>query len=657
MIRIRLVGVIAAEVDGREVQLPPGRPTEVLAWLATHPGRHARADVAPRFWPDVPDPTSRASLRTALWALRKALGPAAGDALRADRTSVGLEGDHIAVDLLDARRSTDPDEVLHTPIDSVLPGIEADWADEVRAEHLRAVQQRIEAVAEHAEARGDAPLALAAVRRLTELDPFSEAHHRRLLRMLRDAGETGTALKLHEQFRLRLWEDLQVRPSAMTETLVRHLVSESGTTDPERELPARLLRADSPVFVGREGEWVSLLDAWARTADGPRLALVSGESGIGKSCLAARVAQAAFDGGGTVLHGTAAEDSLLPAEPFLQAVGETGRVPVQELVDSVGHRIVTLAAEVPTLLVLDDFHRADRYSFALLRRLALADAARLAILVLFRPERATEARLANLARALPSDQVVQLHLGPLSSTATSTLLAGLDPEGTLGAHADRLHVDTGGNPLFIHELVRYLLESGGPRDGSAVPPTVRELVLERLGHLRSSEAIAAAAVLGERSDLNVLRHISTAARDPLDELEDAVALGLVQEESAGTHVFRHALVRQAVYEGLSLSRRADLHRRAAEAIESLHGDGDGPHLCDIAEHRCAATPPADPADAVAAAERAGRWAIDHHAYERAVVLLTRALEICGDEDRQPLAVARAVAFQRLTHVFIDGVAS
>src|ERR671929_1834663 len=81
MLRVRLLGELQADVDGRPVQPPASRRAwSLLGWLALHPGEHPRASVAARFWPDVLDASARASLRSAAWALRRALGPAADGA-------------------------------------------------------------------------------------------------------------------------------------------------------------------------------------------------------------------------------------------------------------------------------------------------------------------------------------------------------------------------------------------------------------------------------------------------------------------------------------------------------------------------------------------------------------------------------------------------
>ena len=136
-----------------------------------------------------------------------------------------------------------------------------------------------------------------------------------------------------------------------------------------------------------------------------------------------------------------------------------------------------------------------------------------------------------------------------------------------------------------------------------------------------------------------------------------MAAGLVEEVGAGRYRFAHALTRDAVYAGLGPSRRARLHRAAAEALAARHGLEPGPQLVEIALHRCEAAAGGDGVqDAVDLAERAATSALEHGADGQAVMLLTRALALLPDGDverRRQLAKRRAVAFARLSHVLID----
>src|SRR4051812_38215586 len=94
MLRVCLLGEMSAEADGARLDPPDSRRAwALLAWLALNPGVHARGRLAARFWPDVLDSSARASLRSAVWSLRRALGEGAERWLVATRDGVGLSGD------------------------------------------------------------------------------------------------------------------------------------------------------------------------------------------------------------------------------------------------------------------------------------------------------------------------------------------------------------------------------------------------------------------------------------------------------------------------------------------------------------------------------------------------------------------------------------
>ena len=200
MLRLRLVGEIAAEVDGESRPLPPGRPRALLAWLALRPGLQPRAAVASAFWPDVLDDSARASLRSALWALRALLGE---EALVAARDRVGLPPD-TWVDVLEAERLSaagDLEEALELCDGPFLPGIDDEWALEAQDEHRERVVRLLEAVAAAAGRDGDLRRAVVLTRRQAALEPLSEEIHRSLMRRLDAVGDRGAALAEYTELR------------------------------------------------------------------------------------------------------------------------------------------------------------------------------------------------------------------------------------------------------------------------------------------------------------------------------------------------------------------------------------------------------------------------------------------------------------------------
>jgi DNA-binding SARP family transcriptional activator len=138
---MRLLGELAVEVDGRPCPPPDHRPAALLlAWLALHPGLHARSAVAAALWPDDHDDIAHGRLRSAVASARRALGDAADDHLVAGRFTVGLGGPSSAVltdvgefDALVARGAFD--DALALLRGSLLEQFDDDWVVRLRAEH------------------------------------------------------------------------------------------------------------------------------------------------------------------------------------------------------------------------------------------------------------------------------------------------------------------------------------------------------------------------------------------------------------------------------------------------------------------------------------------------------------------------------------------
>lgn len=170
MLRVRLLGDLAVEVDGGPVEPPTSRRARsLLAWLALDRRMHPRSVVAARFWPDVLDESARTSLRSALSALRRALGPGSERYLIASRDGVGLAGDELvwtdvaAFDrCLVEDRLEDALELCHGEL---LAGLDDDWVYERRDEHRDRVAGVIAQLAARAENAGDLQAAIDLTRR------------------------------------------------------------------------------------------------------------------------------------------------------------------------------------------------------------------------------------------------------------------------------------------------------------------------------------------------------------------------------------------------------------------------------------------------------------------------------------------------------------
>jgi DNA-binding SARP family transcriptional activator len=614
MVCVRLLGPLELEVNGRSVPPPAGRPAQaLLAWLALHPGMHLRAAVAANLWPDVLDTSARASLRTALSAVRRSVGP---EALIATRERVGL-ADDVWVDLrqfgalLDAG---DTAAALELARGELLPGLDDDWVLRARDRHRDRWGAALAAVASGAV---DPAEALAAARLRADLDPFDEAAHRDLMRTLAVADQPAAALAVYERLRTRLRRELGLAPSSASRELAASLRAGGGATGEQPPLPPRLggARWRTP-FVGRHDALARLAAAWASTAHGGvGITLVVGEPGIGKSRLAAQFAAEVHTGGAAVLAGRAERELDQPYAPLVGALGdgmpEVGDVSDahagrSRLHDALVEALEHAAASRPLLLVLDDMHWSDAGTLGFLRHLAGRGAV-MPVLVLATTRPDTHAALAHELGAS------EVELLGLTLDETETLLAGR-------ADAELLRRRTGGNPFFLEAL----LDAGVAEE---LPVGVAELVTARVASLGSEirAVLQAAAIVGREFEIDLAAAVAGRDLDgTLVALDAASAAGLVirTAEDGGRAAFVHALVQEALVQATPGGERARLHERAVEALESRGSDGA---VVAAARHALEAAPLVPPSRLAALAEAASAALTRAYAAADAAELVARAL--------------------------------
>ena len=297
MLEVRVIGELDIRLDGITTELPPSRRVRaLLGWLALHPGRHSRSRLAGLFWPDVPETSARASLRSAIWALRSALGPDFGGYLVTDRDTVTLADGDLRVDLHEVRRLIgrgQPGAALALCRGDLLQDLDDDWVVVARDELEDDVAAALQDVMAQASKAGDRATALACARRRAALRPLDEAAGSDLIRMLLASGDSAAALESFAQLEQRLTAELQIPVSAETTALVapiRNAPGPSGTDGPpgdppERGGPSRAV-SPGPGLVGRETDVARLARTWQATRSGNGTAvLLEGEGGIGKTRL------------------------------------------------------------------------------------------------------------------------------------------------------------------------------------------------------------------------------------------------------------------------------------------------------------------------------------------------------------------------------------
>ncbi len=443
---------------------------------------------------------------------------------------------------------------------------DAEWAAQPRsaAETSIADLRRIAATA--ALATGQVGDAAAYASEALRVDPYDEAALRTLMRAHAAAGRPATAVAEFARVRELLAEELGIDPALETRALHEALLREES-----EEAPTPLT-----ALVGRTGELLTLDAELQRARTGARIVVLSGEPGVGKTALLDRWVAGAAASGAVLLRGRA-EEGELALQPVLDALaGRLADVAPDEWAPAAGlpgpgatvaalslgvflhldDAVRSLPAGAGTALVLDDADGADPVTWAWLAHVRRRRELSLLVVVALRDP---------VAAGVQPDTTVTL--GPLDAAEVAELVG---PD-----RAAELLARSGGNPLLLTEL------AGADADHDEVPETLREAVTGRLRRTGAAEpTLRASAVLGASIDLDLLAAVLGAA--PLDVLEQ-LDLGVRQAflfEREGALAFRHDLVRLAVAAGVTVARRAWLHRRAAEVLR-LRPDA---HPLELARH-------------------------------------------------------------------------
>lgn len=307
--------------------------------------------------------------------------------------------------------------------------------------------------------------------------------------------------------------------------------------------------------------------------------------------------------------------------------------------------LVEAARQRPLLLVLDDLHWADTASLRVLRLLAetvhagAEDQASLSLVVLatWRNHPAPTGPLAEVAEALARRHATRLDLEGLDDADVGQLVAAVAHATPSADEALALRRRTDGNPFFLVEYARLANEGSDLArlvHEPEPPSAVTDVLVRRLDRLPPGTVatLRTAAVIGREFDLDTLAAaLRVEPERALDDLDPALAAGLLRDVGGDRFRFAHALVRDAAYAGLAPSRRQRQHALVAAAVERAPG-----RESEVAHHWLAAGPAhADRAwpAAVAAAATASRL----HAHEAGVELLRSALAVLPDA---PSATAR-----------------
>ncbi len=596
-----------------ELHSPEGAPVRLerkvaacLTYLALEGPTH-RARLVGLLWPDSPEGTARNNLSQMLRKLRLAAGTdlIGGSDVLALSSTVTVD----ALQVRDAATQGAVTAVLTHP-GELLPGLTYDdcpdlddWLTAERERHLEARAGALRAEIARLERAGEYTEALAHARTLLDQDPVSEDAHRQVMRLHYLRGDRPAALRAYHHCREVLRRTFDVDPLPETVQLARDIDRGQGpavAAPKVASLPLSVLRP--PTLVGREREWAAMERAWAAG----QVIVLRGEPGAGKTRLAVdfaasrgafvvhpgRPGDASQPFASTARHARTARarrpDAPLPdwvrreVSRIVPELAQTGEValPMTDEADLLRYREASRAYYAAlyddlACVVADDWQCYDAssiqdstYVFASSFPLgAPGDLPR--VIITYRRGELSAGHEALLAQFTAQGHAVLLDVEPLPGADLALLMDDLGvPEDTAGRA--RLAAATGGNPLFVLETVKHLMEigrfAGGLPEPLPLPGKVGQLIERRLSLLTPAalQAARAAAILQRDFDVELVAAVLHAPLfDAVRAWEELEAAQIVRGER-----FSHDLLYDTIRSGIPSSVRAMLHRNAARALEA-----------------------------------------------------------------------------------------
>jgi class 3 adenylate cyclase/tetratricopeptide (TPR) repeat protein len=454
--------------------------------------------------------------------------------------------------------------------------------------------------------------------------------------------------------------------------------------------------APQQVFVGREAEMATLRSKLLAALDGSGgLVLIGGEPGVGKTTLVRQLILEAEQRGALAVFGRCYESegavlyspfvemleqalSIMPPDMIRDDLGddapEIARMvpelrrrfpdisdplelpPEQQrryFFNAVGSFIARGSKRFPLMLVMDDVHWADEPTLLLIEHMAaLIPELRVLGVGTYRDVELEVARplAATLERLVRARTVDRLSVKRFDRDGVAVMLEALAGKAPPDAIVGAIFEETEGNPFFVEEVFRHLVEEGKVYDDTGafrtdvevveldVPESVRLVVgrrLERLGS-EAQRVLAAGAVIGHAFAFALLDEITdTDASRLLDIVEEAEAASVIVAEQRDGQVhysFAHELIRQTLLSGLSLLRRQRLHLAVANAMEHMDSVVPATPPSEIAYHLLRAGAGADTKRTLGSLERTADRAMEAAAFEEALRALDDALSLVEEHD-------------------------
>ena len=687
--RINLFGNLRISSSGHPVtSLNTNRIQSLIAYLILHgDAPQPRERLAFVLWPGSTESQARTNLRQLLHHLKRAL-PAECNSLVTDHHSVRWRQDaSCAIDVVDfqaaiadaasARTVNDRAREIRSLIaaaqlceDDLMPGLYDDWLAPFRAEYRQRVCGTLRRLAALFEEQMEFATAIRFAERLVALDPLGEADHQLLMRLHAANHDRASALRAYHQCMRVLRREMGVDPGPATVELFERILKAKPEPGASHEktpgFPAKGVSAPQRVraLIGRTPEWQQLTAVWkAATEAGPRVVLISGEPGIGKTRLADELFQSCmsqghaaarsrcYAGQGQVAYAPVAEwlrtdviragwSSLTPVQAIelariapeirdhfskieLRGSGEPLALTEswQRLRFYESLNAAVGKSRKPLLLYLDDMQWCDPASFEWLNALLTSRAAESVLLLgtVRAEETGREHPFTRFVAGLRQAGIVkEVPLEPLGAEETAELARLESAQPLDGRKLAEIVSATRGNPLFVVESVRGGLQS----------TRVHSVISARLTQLTAAsyELAGIASVIGRPFTVELLEKATD-----WDELSVAQALDelwqrrIIESRRVSEYDFTHDRLREVACSELTPVRQRYFHRRVARALAEVYAADIEIWSGQIAAHFEQA---GMAEEAIEHYQLAARYARRRYANREAADLLGKALALC-----------------------------
>ncbi len=501
----------------------------------------------------------------------------------------------------------------------LVPDCYDEWIAPEREALRRQCQDACQKLAAMLEAQREYAAAILAAEQLLRLDPPNEETYAALMRLHTLNDDRAGARRVYREAAEVLERELGVEPGETLRSMYERLQHLPPTFAPRPDDDAMTFR-----LVGRLPEWQKLQSAWKLAGEGAaHFALVTGEAGIGKSRLAEElfhwVKRQGYPAAQTRSYGAEGRLSLAPViellrsealRPNLASLNKVWLAEITRLLPELlsEHRGLSrpepiseygqrrrffealaravLAAPQPLLLWIDDLHWCDQETLDWLHFL-LRFEPRHSLLILGTArseEMPPEHPLAVMARQLQAeDRITPVELSSLDAAETAKLASQVRGKDFDTFETISLFHQTEGNPLFVIETTRAGMAGSpvaertapvpDPDAAYALPPRVQAVIAGRLSQLSPAARRAAevGAAIGQAFSFDLLaqagRQDEEAIAGALDELWQK---RIIREQSANVYDFTHDKLREVAYAEISAPQRRLLHRRIAQALETLN---------------------------------------------------------------------------------------